>query len=105
MIKVIALYRMPDDVEAFMDHYQNIHTPLVQKTPGLEHLEVTRIDNNAFDESSPPPYFLMCTMSYRDEVTFQAAMRSPENQAVVKDGMSFAKDLVTVVVGNDILVQ
>lgn len=105
MIKVIVLYRQPDDIAAFMDHYLNIHTPLVQKTPGLEHLEVTRIDNNALDESSPPPYFLMCTMSYRDEVTFQAAMRSPENRAVVDDVMSLAKELITVVVGHDILVQ
>jgi len=105
VIKLIALYREPDDIEAFMDHYLNIHTPLVQKVPGLEHLEVIRIDSNAFDENTPPPYFLMCTMSYRDEETFNAAMRSPENRAAVKDAMSFAKDVMTVVVGNDILVQ
>lgn len=105
MIKLIALYREPDDVDAFMDHYLNIHIPLVQKTPGLEHLEVTRIDNNAFDASAPPAYFLMCTMSYRDEVTFSAAMRSPENRAAAKDAMSFSNDVMTVVVGSDILVQ
>ena len=44
MKKLIALYTMPDDAEAFMAHYNGIHLPLVQKIPGLVRAEVTRID-------------------------------------------------------------
>ena len=30
MIKLIALYRQPADVESFMRHYLNVHLPLVE---------------------------------------------------------------------------
>jgi hypothetical protein len=37
-------------------------------------------------------------MDYPDRETFDAAMRSPENQAVAADLRSFAKDKVKVLV-------
>ena len=43
MIKLIALYKKPADVEAFEAHYREVHLPLVQKVPGLVRAEVTRI--------------------------------------------------------------
>ena len=42
MVKLVVLYKKPADVEAFEKHYREIHTPLVQKMPGLTKLEVTR---------------------------------------------------------------
>jgi uncharacterized protein (TIGR02118 family) len=36
--KALALYPMPDDPQAFRDHYVNIHLPLVAKLPGLRSL-------------------------------------------------------------------
>lgn len=100
MIKVVALYRKPDDLDAFMRHYTEVHTPLVKKVPGLAKLEITRIEADAFGGEAP--YVLMCVMSYPDRDTFNAAMRSDENKAVVRDVMGFAKDIVTVMVGPDI---
>lgn len=43
MVKLIALYRYPEDPESFDKHYEQVHTPLVEKMPGLKKLEVTRI--------------------------------------------------------------
>lgn len=43
MVKLIALYRHPEDQESFDKHYEQVHTPLVEKMPGLKKLEVTRI--------------------------------------------------------------
>ena len=43
MVKLIALYKKPSDVQAFDEHYNNKHTPLVKKMPGLKKLEVSKI--------------------------------------------------------------
>ena len=43
MVKLIALYRHPEDKKAFDDHYWNVHAPLAEKMPGLKKLEVTRL--------------------------------------------------------------
>ncbi|MBX5444799.1 EthD family reductase [Sphaerobacter sp.] len=100
MIRVVALYKQPEDVEGFMRHYQELHTPLVRKIPGLAGLEVTRITADAFGGEAP--YFLMAVMTFPDRETFDAAMRSEENRAVAKDVMGFARGLVTVMVGEDV---
>ena len=99
MHKLIALYKKPDDIDAFMTHYENIHVPLVKKIPGLEKAVINRV--TAAPMGGEPAYFLIAEMQYRDADTFHKAMASPENQAAGKDLMSFAKGLVTLVVAED----
>jgi len=46
MIKLIALYRKPEEQDAldeFNKHYFEIHMPLVAKTPGLLKSEAAKI--------------------------------------------------------------
>lgn len=43
MIKYIALYRRPDDVESFDEAYFASHLPLVERTPGLLRAEVAKV--------------------------------------------------------------
>ncbi|ACV57854.1 EthD family reductase [Alicyclobacillus acidocaldarius] len=97
MIKLIALYKKPADVEAFEAHYREVHLPLVQKVPGLVRAEVTRIKSDAMGGEAP--YYLMAEMYFENEETFKQAMKSPENKAAAKDVMSFAGDIVTMMVG------
>jgi uncharacterized protein (TIGR02118 family) len=94
-IKLIALYRKPDDVEAFMRHYEEIHAPLVRKLPFLQELRVSRVTGSPI---GPPPYFLIAEMVFADRTAFDQAMASPENHAAGKDLMGFAGDLVTLMV-------
>ena len=96
MIKLVALYTRPDDPDAFMTHYREVHGALVRKTPGLQRFEVSRITANAF--GGEPAYFLVAEMYYADRDAFRVAMRSPENQAVTQDVMGFASGLVTALV-------
>jgi uncharacterized protein (TIGR02118 family) len=95
-MKLIAVYDPPDDAEAFFKHYKEVHTPLVKKTPGLQRLVLNRIVGDALGGSAP--YAAIAEMDYPDRETFDAAMKSAENQAVAKDLMSFAKDRVKVLV-------
>jgi uncharacterized protein (TIGR02118 family) len=96
MIKMVALFTRPEDVEAFDRHYDEVHAPLMRQVPGLLDMEVVR-DLKAF--GSEPAYYAMAIMSFRDRESFDVAMASPENRAAGKDLMSFARQVVTLVYG------
>lgn len=96
MHKLLALYKAPTDVEAFFNHYESVHRPLVEKVPGLVSIELTKIDRTLFGE---PGNFLLAEMRFADAESFKAGMRSPENAAAGTDLSFFARDLVTVMTG------
>jgi uncharacterized protein (TIGR02118 family) len=93
MVKLIALYKTPDDVEAFDKHYNDIHTPLVKTMPGLRKLEVARIIGAPIGE---PKHYLIAEMYFDSMDALNAAMASPEGKASARDLMSFAANIVTM---------
>ncbi|PTX63326.1 uncharacterized protein (TIGR02118 family) [Melghirimyces profundicolus] len=97
MVKLIALYCHPEDREAFDDHYENVHTPLAEKMPGLKKLEVTRMQGAPMGGKAE--YYLEAAMYFEDRAALDAAMRSPEGKAAAKDLMGFAGPLVTMMIG------
>jgi uncharacterized protein (TIGR02118 family) len=97
-VKLIAIYDRPSDPEAFFKHYETIHAPLVKKTPGLQSFVLNRITGVVL--GGEPPYVLIAEMTYPDRASFEAAMNSPENQAVGRDLMTFAEGKVRVVVAD-----
>ncbi len=96
MVKLIALYRKPADVQEFDKHYEQVHTPLVLRMPGLRKLEVTRITGSPIGESK---YHLMAEMYFDSLDALNAANASPEGKAAARDLMSFAADVVTLFFG------
>ena len=96
MIKLVALFKRPEEVEEFDRHYGEVHSPLMSRVPGLERMEVTR-NIQAF--RGEPPYHLVAEMYFRDRSSFDAAMASEENRAAGKDLMNFARDVVTMFYG------
>jgi uncharacterized protein (TIGR02118 family) len=96
MVKLIALYKTPPDVEGFEKHYYEIHLPLIRKTPGLRKLEVTRITGAPLGEAK---YYLMAEMYYDSIDAMNAANASPEGKAAARDLMSFAANVVTLFFG------
>lgn len=96
MIKLLALYRTPDDVEAFMTHYRDVHLPIARTIPGLVSSEVTSVAATLIGE---PGNFLLAELRFEDEASYKAAMKSPENAAAGKDLMGFAGELVTLMKG------
>lgn len=101
-IKLIALYRKPDNVDNFIRHYHEVHLPLVAKTPHLLKVEISEVTGSPMGDSD---YFYMAQMSFPDKAKFDEAMRSPENRAAGKDLMSFARDLVTMIVVREVGVE
>jgi uncharacterized protein (TIGR02118 family) len=94
-VSLVALYRKPTDEAAFLSHYDNVHTPLVQKTPNLQNITVSRVTGSPMGE---PAYFMIAQMQFADRAAFDEAMASQENRAAGKDLMSFAREIVTLLV-------
>jgi len=96
MVKLVALYRKPADIELFDKHYYNVHLPLANNMPGLRKVEVTRITGAPIGEA---PYHLMAEMYYDSVESMNAANASPEGKATARDLMSFAASVVTLFYG------
>ena len=99
MAKLIALYKHPENKEEFDNHYLNIHAPITAKIPGLREMKVTKITGSPMGGEGK--YYLMCEMYYDSLEDLQQGLRSPEGKASGKDLMGFARDLVTLMIGED----
>ena len=95
MVKLIALYKKPADVDAFEQHYAHIHIPLVEKIPGIRKTEWTRI---LAAPQGAAPYYMMYEMYFDSMESYQLAMQSEANKIAGQDLLSFAKDIVTLMV-------
>ena len=96
MVKLIAMYKTPSDIEAFDKHYNEIHMPLVAKIPGLIKSEVSKLKALPGTESN---FYMMTEMYYENMDAFNAAMGSAEGKASARDLMNFAKDNVEFYLG------
>lgn len=101
MVVLTAIYKKPENPEAFDAHYADVHTPLVSKVPGLVRMEVLRFSKmitppNATVAEQP---YMQCNMFFESMDTFKTAMASDENKAAGKDLMGFAGPLVTMCIG------
>lgn len=92
---LMALYAQPADPEAFDRHYAEVHTPLVEKIPGLEALRVNKVRRKLMGEAD---LYQIAEMDFADKAAFGAAMASAENQAAGADLGKFAKGIVTLLV-------
>ena len=73
MIKFVALYRVPEDSEAFDRAYFQTHLPLLASTPGLQRTEVARVTRTLLGE---PAYYLLAEMYFADRDALRAALKS-----------------------------
>ncbi|WP_026693156.1 EthD family reductase [Peribacillus kribbensis] len=100
MVKLIALYKHPQNKEEFDQHYFETHAPMTSKIPGLRKMVVTRITGSPMGGEGK--YYLMCEMYYDSHDALKAAMKSDEGRASGKDAMSFAGDLITMMIGEEL---
>jgi uncharacterized protein (TIGR02118 family) len=96
MVKLIAMYKTPSDIEEFEKHYYEVHMPLIDKMPGLLKTEVSKISGMPGQESK---YHLMAEMYFENMDKLNESMASPEGKAAGKDLMGFAKDYVIMMFG------
>lgn len=91
MVKLVALYKKPADVDAFETHYREIHAPLARKMPGLRKLEVSHMTGSPGGE---PKFHMMAELYFDDKAAMMTALGSDEGKAAAKDVMGFAGELI-----------
>ena len=52
MYKVIGTWSWPDDLEAFEDHYWNVHMPIARAVPGLQGLSTLKAERAGVSRGS-----------------------------------------------------
>jgi uncharacterized protein (TIGR02118 family) len=96
VVKLIALYKKPSDVEVFEKQYFETHIPLVAKIPGLIRTEVSKLAPMPGQETE---YYMMAEMYFESMDKLNEGMGSPEGKAAAKNLMGFAKEYVTFLDG------
>jgi uncharacterized protein (TIGR02118 family) len=96
MVKLTVLYGPPTDPAAFDDYYTNTHVPLVDRMPGLQRFEASRVV--AAPDGDEPPYYRIAELWFESQEALQASMGSPEGQATAGDIPNFASGGATVLI-------
>ena len=61
MPRLVALYKRPEDTDAFDAHYRDVHTPIVSRYPNLRDVRLSKL---AGVGGRAPPYYLMAEMVF-----------------------------------------
>jgi uncharacterized protein (TIGR02118 family) len=93
MVKLVAMYRNPENVQDFDRHYFEVHVPLAEKMPGLKKIEVNRIFGTPAGLSD---IYLIAEMYFEDKDALMNALNSAEGRAAGKDVMGFAGNIVSM---------
>ncbi|MFC5828155.1 EthD family reductase [Nonomuraea insulae] len=94
--QLIALYHHPESVAAFDKHYDETHTPLAARMPGLRSYTTMRPVSVGGER---PAYHLIAVLTFDDQQAFNAAMAGAEGRAAVADLANFAAGGVTMLTG------
>ena len=74
---------LPDDVEAFEEHYLGVHGPLVEKVPGLLRFEGARITGAA--DRGEVDWHRIAELYFEDADSMNEALGSEEGRATAAD--------------------
>jgi uncharacterized protein (TIGR02118 family) len=94
MVKLVVLYGLPEDADAFERHYADTHTALAKAIPGLRRFEAGR--GLATHDGSDVPYQRIAELTFDDLEALQAGRASDEGQAAANDIPNFATGGVTI---------
>ena len=98
MVRLIALFSLPDDPAAFDAHYRDVHTPIVRRYPGLRDLRLTRPDGVG---GRPAPFHLLAEMSFDSRADLDAALASEAGRESGRDLRDFAQAGVSLFIADD----
>lgn len=92
MFKMIAVYKVPADVNGFNDWFQG-HAELVKKVPHVKEVRMNKVTGGPRGASD---LHLITEVCFDNKDNFKEAMMSPENMACGKDAFTNHKDIVSV---------
>lgn len=95
MVKVMVLYRKPDDAEAFEKRYIEGHLPLVQKYPNVKDTTFSKVSRSLMGEFG---YSYIFTGAWADKDGMKADMNSEEARLATEDAKQFAPAFDVIIV-------
>jgi uncharacterized protein (TIGR02118 family) len=90
MVKLIALFKKPENSEEFDTLFSGTVIPLLRQIPGLLRLEITTVTGAAFGDSK---FHLMAELYFSDRLALDSAMASKQGKAVARGLLQFATDV------------
>jgi uncharacterized protein (TIGR02118 family) len=93
-MRIVSLHGQPSDPAEFDRYYRNVHTPLVQRIPGVRNIRFGRVLGT--NDVAPPPYYLVSEVYFDDAASLEAARGTPEMAAALADVPNFASGGVTI---------
>lgn len=100
MHKLIACWSAPrdEDVDAFEQHYADVHLPAAAAAPHLRRLVLTRTDSGL--EGAPSAFYRVAELHFDSEADLHASEQTPEWAAMRADaGAMIERFGVTLTVG------
>jgi uncharacterized protein (TIGR02118 family) len=80
----------PRDPRAFLEHYRNVHVPILARWPGMRrvvlHTGIAAKDTMA---TQPGGAFLLAQLEFESQAALEAAFASPERAEARRDFQSF----------------
>ncbi len=98
MPRLIALYSVPEDPEAFDAHYRDRHSAIVARYPNLRDVRLSKPVGVAGRDA---PFHLMAEMFFDTASDLDAALMSEAGAASAKDLRNFAQAGVTLFIAPD----
>ncbi|OFB35835.1 ethyl tert-butyl ether degradation protein EthD [Mycolicibacterium sp. (ex Dasyatis americana)] len=94
MFRVSVCYGQPTDPQAFDAYYEQTHTPLARKIPGL--VGITTGKPRSLVPGQDAPYYMVASLTFDGAEDLKAALKSPEMGAASADVANFATGGVTL---------
>jgi uncharacterized protein (TIGR02118 family) len=98
MPRLIALYNVPDDPDAFDAHYRDVHAGIIARYPNIRGVQLTKPAGVAGRE---PPFHLMAEMMFDSAADLDAALMSEAGAESARDLRTFAGAGVTLFIAPD----
>ncbi len=83
MARMIAIYKTPEDKDAFDKHYFGVHIPLAKKLPGLRKYDVSK--SPIISTTGDLETYLIGTLHFDSLEAIKTAFASPQGKECAAD--------------------
>ena len=98
MPRLIVLYSVPEDPDAFDAHDRDVHTPIIERYPNLRNVRLTKPVGVA---GRPAPFHLMAEMFFDTAADLDEALMSEAGADSARDLRNFAGAGVSMLIALD----
>jgi uncharacterized protein (TIGR02118 family) len=98
MPRLIALYNVPADPDAFDAHYRDVHAGIIARYPNIRD---ARLSKPAGVAGRPAPFHLMAEMVFETAADLDAALMSEAGAESARDLRNFAGAGATLFIASD----